>query len=123
MAKILIVDDTRLARVVTVACLRKAGHEALEVEPTSLFDVIKALKAELPDLLVMDVLMPLCPGLHLVRACRADPALASLRILALTALRDAETNAQLQDLGVAGPLYKPFEPIELTGQVEALLAG
>ena len=44
MGRIMIVDDSRLARTFAAACLRKQGHEVLEVDPTSIFDVLKAVK-------------------------------------------------------------------------------
>ena len=121
VGKIVIVDDSRLARTFTATVLRKQGHEVLEVDPTSIFDVLKALKEAAPDLLIMDFLMPNCPGTSLVRVCHEDPDLRSLLILVLTALRDAEMVKRLTNMGVAEVLYKPFEPHALAERVQALL--
>ena len=73
MGRIMIVDDSRLARTFTSACLSKTGHQVEEVEPTSLFDVVKLVKASVPDLLIMDFLMPQCPGTSLARVCLPLP--------------------------------------------------
>jgi DNA-binding response OmpR family regulator len=122
MASIMIVDDSHLARTFTAACLRKHGHEVQEVEPTSIFDVLKAVKEASPDLLIMDYLMPGCPGTSLARACHEDPELSAMRVLMVTAHHDQEVNQRLQNLGVAEVMFKPFEPQALVDRVAALLA-
>jgi two-component system phosphate regulon response regulator PhoB len=122
MGNIMIVDDSRLARTYTAACLRKDGHEVQEVEPTSIFDVLKAVKESVPDLLIMDFLMPNCPGNSLVRVCLEDPDLHSMRVLVLTAHRDDAVTERFKNLGVAEVMFKPFEPQALADTVDALLA-
>ena len=123
MGRIMIVDDSRLARTFTAACLRKTGHEVEEVEPTSLFDVVKLVKASVPDLLIMDFLMPQCPGTSLARVCHDDAALRAMRILVLTAHRDEEVARRLANMGVAEVMYKPFEPQTLVDTVTGILAA
>jgi two-component system phosphate regulon response regulator PhoB len=119
----MIVDDSRLARTFTATCLRRQGHEVEEVEPTSIFDVLKAVKDTRPDLLIMDFLMPGCPGTSLARVCHEDPELRSMRVLMLTAHRDEEVTHRVQNLGVSEVMYKPFEPQALVAAVAALLAS
>lgn len=121
MAKIAIVDDSRLARMFTVNCLKTMGHELLEVDPTSVFEVLKQLRADPPNLILMDYLMPNCPGLNLARAVREDPFLGDARVLMISALRDDEIQERLTRLGVEGFLSKPFEPQALVNLVETLL--
>jgi two-component system phosphate regulon response regulator PhoB len=121
MGKILIVDDSRLARTFTAVCLRKQGHEVLEVEPTSIFDVLKTVKEAVPDLLIMDYLMPHCPGTSLARVCHEDLELRPMLILVLTAHRDEEVTRRLLNMGVAEVMFKPFEPQALVDTVTALL--
>lgn len=121
MGKIMIVDDSRLARVFTATCLRKQGHEVQEVDPTSIFEVLKAVKEARPDLLIMDFLMPNCPGTSLARVCHEDADLGSMLVLVLTAHRDEEVTRRLMNLGVAEVMFKPFEPQALVDTVTALL--
>jgi len=121
MARIAIVDDSRLARTFTAACLRKQGHEVEEVEPTSIFDVLKAVKESLPDLMIMDFLMPNCPGTSLARVCHEDAQLRSMRVLVLTAHRDEDVTNRLLNMGVAEVMFKPFEPQTLVDTVAAVL--
>lgn len=121
MARIAIVDDSRLARTFTVGCLKKLGHELMELEPTSLFDVVKELRAVPPDLLLMDFLMPNCPGTSLVRTVHEDPNLRETRIVLISAHHDDEIHERLQRLGVDAFLSKPFESQALVDLVEKLL--
>jgi len=121
MGRIMIVDDSRLARTFSSACLRKQGHEVQEVEPTSIFDVLKAVKEARPDLLIMDFLMPNCPGASLARVCREDPELHSLRVLVLTAHHDDVVTGRLLEMGVADVMFKPFEPQALADAVASIL--
>jgi CheY-like chemotaxis protein len=123
MARIAIVDDSRLARVFAAGALRAAGHEPVEVNPVSLFEVLKVLRDDPVDLLVMDFLMPECPGESLVRACREDAALRDLPILVLSAHRDETTLVRLQLLRISGFMLKPLDPPTLVAKVAEALAG
>lgn len=123
MVRIAIVDDSRLARVFVAGVLRARGHEVVEVEPTSLFTVLKVLRDDPVDLLAMDLLMPSCPGESLVRACREDPALVNLPVLLLSAHRDDEALLRMQSQGISGFLLKPLDPAVLVAKVEEVLAG
>lgn len=121
MARIAIVDDSRLARTFTVGCLKKLGHELVEIDPTSLFDVIKVLREDPPALLLMDYLMPNCPGTSLARAMREDQALKDIRVIMISAHRDDEIQERLRRIGVDVFLTKPCDPQVLVEQVETLL--
>lgn len=123
MSRIAIVDDSRLARMFAAGALRAQGHEVVEVEPSSLFAVLKVLRDDPVDLLVMDFLMPDCPGESLVRACREDPALQDLAILLLSAHRDDAALLRMQQHGISGFLLKPLDPAVLVARVEEALAG
>ena len=121
MGKIVIVDDSRLARTFTATVLRKAGHVVVEADPTSMFDVLQVLKAEQPDLMIMDFLMPNCPGTSLARVCHEDSILRGMRMLVVTAHRDDDVTARLKNMGVSEVMYKPFDPQTLTECVQTVL--
>jgi DNA-binding response OmpR family regulator len=123
MAKIMIVDDSRLARTYAAAILGRQGHEVVQVDPTSIFDVLRAAKEAVPDVLVMDFLMPNCPGASLARVCREVQELQAMRVLVLTAHRDDEVTGRLLDMGVDQVLHKPLEPQALADAVAAALAA
>ncbi|HWQ08292.1 MAG TPA: response regulator [Holophaga sp.] len=121
MVRIAIVDDSRLARTFTRKCLEPLGHELVEIEPTSLFDVLSQLRETPPDLLLMDLLMPNCPGASLARAFCEDRRLQDVRLLMISAHRDDALQERLSNFGVDAFLLKPFEPQSLVELVQGLL--
>jgi CheY-like chemotaxis protein len=122
MSRIAIVDDSRLVRAFAAGALRAAGHETVEVEPTSLFEVLKVLRESPVDLLLADFLMPECPGVSLIRACREDAALRDLPILVISAHRDELSLQRMQQLGISGFLMKPVDASALVAKVAEALA-
>lgn len=123
MPRIAIVDDSRLVRAFAAGALRAQGHEAVEIEPTSLFEVLKVLREAPVDLLVVDFLMPDCPGESLIRACREDLALREMPILVVSAHRDEQSLKRLLAMGISGFLQKPVEASALAAKVAEILAG
>lgn len=123
MPRIAIVDDSRLIRAFVAGVLRAQGHETVEVEPTSLFEVLKVLRETPVDLLVVDFIMPECPGESLVRACREDVALRDLPILMVSAHRDDHSLMRMKQMGISGFLFKPVDGPALVAKVAEALAG
>ena len=123
MSRIAIVDDSRLVRAFAAGALRAQGHETVEIEPTSLFEVLRVLRETPMDMLLADFLMPECPGESLVRACREDAALRNLPILVVSAHRDDISLQRLQQLGISGFLLKPVNASTLVSKVAEALAG
>ncbi len=109
MPRVTILDDSRLARTFAAGALRAKGIDVSELEPESLPQVIEALKLEVPDLLLVDLLMPTCPGLAVVRKIRQEEGLKDLKIVILSAHRDEAQVQQLEKLGVQGFLPKPVD--------------
>ena len=123
MARIAIVDDSRLVRAFAAGALRAQGHETVEVAPTSLFEVLKVLRESPVDLLIVDFLMPECPGESLVRAVREDAALRDLPILVVSAHRDDNLLQTVQQLGISGFLLKPVDAATLAAKVTEAISG
>lgn len=123
MSRIAIVDDSRLVRTFAAGALKAQGHEVVEIEPTSLFDVLRVLREAPVDLVLVDLLMPACPGESLIRACREDASLRELPILVVSAHRDDATLQRMQHMGLSGFLLKPLEPGALGAKVAEILAS
>ena len=122
MARIAVVDDSKLVRVFVAAALGKAGHDVSLIEPESLQATLDALIAGKPDLLVLDHSMPAFQGPSLVRACFERPELSGIKVIILTAFHDEDIKVQMQRLGVACVLHKPVLHGDLTQAVEQALA-
>jgi two-component system alkaline phosphatase synthesis response regulator PhoP len=85
-------------------------------------EALRLLEAQAPDLVLLDVMLPLIDGFEVCRCIRERPALAATRIMLLTARgREAEIARGLA-LGADAYLTKPFSTRELMDKVRALLA-
>jgi two-component system chemotaxis response regulator CheY len=121
VARIAVVDDSKLVRVFVIATLRKAGHETLEIDPDSLQSVLDTLIQEKPDLVVLDHSMPAFEGPSLVRTCFEHPELCTLKVLILTSLHDDLISERMKNLGVGAYLHKPISPEALAESVDRVL--
>lgn len=123
MSRIAIVDDSRLVRAFAAGALRAKGHEAVEVVPTSLADVLAQLREAAVDLVVVDLLMPECPGERLILAIREDAALAELPVLIVSAHHDDGALKTVVALGISGFLLKPVDAATLVAKVSEAIGG
>ena len=121
VARIAVVDDSKLIRVFAEAALQKAGHEVITIEPNSLQSTLEALLEGKPDLLLLDHSMPAFQGPSLVRACFENPELSRVKVIILTALHDEEMVDRMKKLGVDCVLHKPIQHEDLTKAVTRLL--
>jgi diguanylate cyclase (GGDEF)-like protein len=123
MAKILVADDNAFNRMGLVSLLEQAGHDVIEACDGQ--EAFARARAESPDLLISDVLMPVVDGYQLARQLRADPLTAHMRLMFYTAYfgrKDAKDLAEAY--GVRQVLIKPSEPdMILEAVTEALQAG
>lgn len=121
--RVAIVDDSPMVRVMLTQHLKSFGYEPLEINPRAVFDVMRNLREFEVGLAIVDLQMPTCPGLSLIRAIREDPALANLSILVYTAHLDDESAACLQGMRVNAVAPKPMNPKELELQIRKALEG
>ena len=120
MARILVADDDVDIRDLVEFKLSTLGHEITAVGDGQA--AIDACRAQRPDLAVLDVMMPGVTGLDAIRVIRADPGLADLPVILLTA-RAQESDVETGfDSGADDYITKPFSPRELASRVQALLS-
>ena len=120
MARILVADDDVDIRELVEFKLSTMGHEIVAVGDGAA--AIDACLAQKPDLAVLDVMIPGVSGLDAIRAIRADPTLADLPVILLTA-RAQESDVETGfDSGADDYITKPFSPRELASRVQALLS-
>jgi CheY-like chemotaxis protein len=118
--KILLVDDEDDIREVAQMSLEMtAGWEV--VTAASGAEALRVAAAERPDAILLDVMMPGMDGPDTARALRASGETGAIPIILLTAKVQAADRKRFDDLGVAGVLSKPFDPMELAAQVSGLL--
>jgi len=114
--KILVVDDERGIVDIVRAYLEREGYRV-----TAAYDGRAALEAfdkEPPDLMILDIMLPLIDGREVCRTVRAK---SSVPIIMLTARDDAADKIVGLELGADDYVTKPFDPKELVARVKAVL--
>ncbi|MGZ9045746.1 MAG: EAL domain-containing protein, partial [Telluria sp.] len=108
-ATILIVDDHVLNREFLRTLLGYGGHRL--VQAANGVEALKVARAERPDLVISDILMPNMDGYELARALKADPGTAATPVIFYTALyREREASLMAAECGVRWVLPKPSAP-------------
>lgn len=120
MARILIADDDLDIRELVEFKLVSLGHAVTVVSDGQA--ALAACRAERFDLAVLDVMMPGLSGLDAVATIRADPELAALPVILLTARAQENDVASGLEAGADVYVTKPFSPRDLAARVEDLLA-
>jgi CheY-like chemotaxis protein len=120
MATILIVDDRPSNRAYLMALLGFTEHRLLEAEDGAA--ALQLVRAERPELIITDILMPTMDGYEFVQRLRADRALAATRVIFYSAVyAERETVAMARSCGVQTVLSKPSDPQDIMAAVNAEL--
>jgi CheY-like chemotaxis protein len=116
--KVLIVDDEPNVRRLSRTILSKK-FDVFEAENG--IQAIEMAKAQKPDIILMDMMMPKMDGLTACQAIRNDPEIKSIPIIMVTAV-GFELNMKLsQQMGSNGYLTKPFSPQDLLAKIAQVL--
>jgi CheY-like chemotaxis protein len=119
--RILVVDDSEAGLLLVSSVLQLAGF--LVYTAGSSQEVLRQLKARMPDLILMDVQLPGQDGLALTRQLKADPATARIPIVALTAHAMATDRDLALAAGCNGYISKPIDTRIFPDQIRAVLLG
>lgn len=121
MAKIMMVDDDKLVTDLLQKLLKADGFETVTVNDSS--KAVETAKSEVPDLILLDLMMPQPDGFRVCRMLRDDPFFAQTPIIIVTALDDNDSRVVAFGAGATDYLTKPFHPGELKDKIfEALEA-
>jgi len=90
-------------------------------EASNGFNALFQMEKGLPDLLLLDVNMPIMGGLEMLGMLKSQPALAAIPVIILASPADHTVSAELAALGIAGTLMKPFTPAALVEKVLGVL--
>jgi two-component system cell cycle response regulator DivK len=117
--RILIVEDTQDNRQIMRDILTNAGFDIAEAH-----DGLAAVRmaSELrPDLIIMDIQLPILDGYEATRLIRADPALHQVPIIAVTSYALSGDEGKARTAGCNGYIAKPFSPRQLLANVREFL--
>lgn len=117
MAKILVVDDEALLRAMLQDALEEAGYAVVLAENGRAG--IASAKADRPDCILLDVMMPGLDGYQTCAAIKADPDLAAIPVLLISATTDLRVIDRAEQAGAAEVLPKPV-PMEQLQQALAI---
>lgn len=126
--KVLVVDDDPDVRLFSVTVLEENGYTPIEAEDGE--SGLKKIKAEKPDLVILDVLMPRQSGVRLYRELKTSKALKDVKIIILsgiakkTFMRSQKALTEFGGAEIPEPeiyLEKPVEPDELADVIKKVL--
>ncbi|HET7024940.1 MAG TPA: response regulator [Gemmatimonadales bacterium] len=120
-ARVLLAEDDPLIADIVIHRLGQAGHQVTHVRDGAA--AIAAIRAQRPQLLILDIRMPEMDGLQVLRQIRTELAAPRLPVIIVTALSDEEDIVRGFSLGADDYIVKPFSPAELTERVERRLRG
>ena len=118
--KILVVDDEADVRELMTVVLETAGYEVNELDCGK--GVIDFVAAAPPDLIVLDVTMPVMDGMAVLELLRIDPTARTIPVLMASAQNQESTMRRARDLGANDFLVKPWVDGELEWRVAECLA-
>ena len=117
--RILIVDDEAPIREMIAVALEMAGYHCLEAENTS--QAHSLIVDHLPDLILLDWMLPGTSGIELARRLKRDEITKEIPIIMLTAKTEEDNKIQGLEVGADDYITKPFSPRELVARLKAVL--
>lgn len=121
MTKILHVDDDADIREITRISLEVVGPFTL-LQCSSGFEALEQGPQFLPDIILMDVMMPELGGVDTCARMKDIPNLANVPVIFMTAKAQTREMQSLMDTGAIGVITKPFDPMSLPTQITDLVA-
>jgi len=117
---VLVVDDEDDIRLIVGQGLIASGLAVVVAANGA--EGLTLARRHVPDLIVLDVMMPEMDGYATLAALRGDPTTVRIPVMMLTAKNMTASEEALRDMGVVGFVAKPFIPRELVEHVRAALA-
>ena len=111
-------DDPRI-REIMVYALHSSGFEVNEFEDGKLF--LEALETEIPELVLLDVMLPEIDGITLLKKLKGNEKFKDIPVIMATAMGEEYDRIKGLDLGADDYIVKPFSMMEMVSRVKAVL--
>lgn len=112
-------DDADIREIAAMAFEFSGGFSLIQFEDAKA--CLSGLNGRVPDLFLLDMMMPGMDGLELLGELRSLPEYAKVPIIFMTARVQSSEVQRLRDAGAIGVIPKPFDPIGLADEIHALL--
>lgn len=119
-ARILVADDNEALAELLEIVLIERGYDVVIAHDGD--DLLQKVQVQIPDLMIVDLLMPRMNGYEAIRQIRNDTRLSHIPIIVLTALDATQDLVTVFDLGADDYIVKPFQMPELLARVKSQLA-
>ncbi len=117
--KVLTVDDSKTIRMIVKKAFRPYKCEIYEAENG--VEGLSAVGSSKPDLIVLDITMPVMTGIEMLEKLKNVPEFKNIPVIMLTAESGKENVMRIIKMGVKDYLVKPFKPIQLIEKVEKVV--
>lgn len=121
MSKILIIDDEGANRRALAVMLKLEGYQVLEAYSGQ--QAFALMEKELPDLILLDLMMPEMDGYDVFQRLKSDDRTRHIPVLVVSALASSWDIERAAQAGLSNFLTKPFEPAALFARIEEALAS
>jgi twitching motility two-component system response regulator PilH len=124
MSKVLVIEDSVTQREMISNLLRGSGLTVIEAsDGVEALDKIKDNLPDLPDLVVLDIVMPRMNGYEVCRRLKADPKTQHVPVVMCSSKGEEFDRYWGMKQGADAYVAKPFQPTELVGTVKQMLRG
>ncbi len=119
MSKVLVVEDVADIRFLLVETLADAGHQVLEAEDGA--TGLASVRLHRPDVILLDIMMPVMDGFQMLEQLKADPSLSSIPVIMVTAKGQEEDAKKALQAGAVAFVVKPWTHQEVEMEVARAL--
>lgn len=117
--RILVVDDSATILEMEITMLKLLDYEPIAV--SSGMEALKVLAREVPDLVLLDVILPDMDGFKICRHIKSNPATVKVPVVMVTAKQTSEDVERGKKAGADGYVLKPFKSLEVAALITKLL--
>jgi CheY-like chemotaxis protein len=119
--RVLVVDDERMNRLLLRRALEAEGHAVTDAANGR--EALECLRADAPDVVLLDLVMPELDGYATLREIKADPTLAHVPVIIISGIDELDSIVRCIEMGATDYLPKPFEPAILHARLESSLSA
>jgi two-component system cell cycle response regulator DivK len=118
--RILVVEDHEDNRRILRDMLTNAGYEVIEAENGE--EALRAASAHHPDLILMDIQLPVIDGYESTRRLKADPAVRAIPVIVITSYALSGDEAKARTAGCDDYVTKPYSPRQVLAKIQTYLS-